>query len=219
MPLLVQKRRRAAKTMRRVKPRVAARANRARASKINVRNQLYYFTRRCAPIATIVGNPASAPFLYGSVFKLSDLPNVTDFSNLFDRYMLTYVKMAFYLKVDPSAQNAATATFPKIYLTRDYDNEAIVPSNINALREQAKCIVRVLTPNRPVTIGIRPACQAMTQLNTTTNVRTPVWKQWIDFDSPDVPHYAVKWAIDDFTNTNYKLDIEYQYWFRCKDVK
>jgi len=218
MPIPTQKRRRTMRPYRRVKRRMATRTNRAKASKVNVKNQLYFFTRRWAS-PTIVGAPTSNPLLVGSVFRLNDLPNVSDFTNLFDRYMITYVKINFYLKIDPSAQIAASATFPKIYMVRDYDDEAIIPGNINTLREAAKCVVRVLNPNRPVTIGLRPATQSLTQLTATTTVRTPQWKQWIDLASPDVPYYALKWAIDDFTNTNYKLDVEYQYWFRCKDVR
>lgn len=215
MPI-TYKRRRAMRTTRRVKRRVA-RPVRARVSKVNVGQQLYYFTRRYAG-TQIVGNAAYNPYLFGTSFDLNKLPNVSDFSNLFDRYMITYAKVSLYLKIDPSAQTATGATLPKVYMVRDYDDSA-TPTSLNALREHAKCKVRVLNANKPVTFGIRPATLALTLWNGVTPTGCPKWKQWIDMATLDVPHYGMKWAIDDLTNTNYKVDVEYQLWFRCKDVR
>lgn len=215
MPI-TYKRRRAMRTTRRVKRRVA-RPNRARVSKVNVKQQLHFFTRRFAG-PQVVGNAAYSPYLFAKSFDFNSLPNVSDFSNLFDRYMITYAKVSLYLKIDPSAQTSAAATFPKVYMIRDYD-DATTPTSLNQLREHGNCKVRVMNPNRPVTFGIRPATLALTLWNGVTPTGTPTWKQWIDMVTLDVPHFGVKWAIDDLTNTNYKVDVEYQLWFRCKDVR
>lgn len=220
MPIPI-KRRRSMPTSRRVKRRMGRRPNRAKTARItNVKKSLYFFTRRWSS-PQIAGGPTLNPLLVGTSFKLSDLPGVSDFENLFDRYMITYCKMFVYLKIDPSAQTSATATFPKIYMVRDYDDTAITPGNLNTLREHSNCIVRVLNPNRPVSIGVRPAILALNFLTATTTTKTPSWNRWIDINDTgkDVPHYGLKWAVDDLTNTNYKLDVEYQYWFRCKDVR
>lgn len=223
MPL-PQKRRRAMRTTRRVKRRGAVRSNRAKASKINVNNQLYFFTRRYKG-PTFTGAPAFAPLLSSTFFKLSDLPNVNDFVSLFDRYMITFAKISFYLKIDPSAQGASAATYPKLYLVRDYDDTA-TPTSIDKLREHSKCKVRVMNPNKPTTFTIRPSVLQIVNNLGGTQSFTPSWKQWLDIGEPiipnpavDVPHFGVKWAIDDLTNTNYKVDMECQLWFRCKDTR
>lgn len=181
---------------------------------------VHFFRRSFAQIApgAFSGNAAYNPYLNVYSFNLAQLPGVTDFSNLFDRYMITHVQLRFYLKIDPSAQTAATATYPKLYTVKEYDDSS-TPTTLDQLREHNKCQVRVLFPNRPVIVNIKPAVLSEVYRGVATTSYTPKWKQWIDMENRDVPHYGLKWGIDDFTNTNYKLDIEGKMWFACKDQR
>jgi len=193
----------------------------AKARKVNVGQQVHFFKRYYAG-PTIAGGPTLNPLLSSTYFSLNQIPNSSDFVNLFQRYMITYAKVNFYLKIDPSAQAAATAIYPKLYLVRDY-TDTTTPTSLNALRENGKVRIRVLNPNRPVTIGLRPAMLNIVNKLGGTQSYSPMWKQWMEMGTvaaplTDVPYFGLKWGVDDFTNTNYKIDIECTLYFRCKDV-
>lgn len=186
----------------------------------NLRRDTHYFKRSFAQIApgAFVGNAVYAPYLNSYSFSLGQLPQVSEFTNLFDRYKITHVQLRFFLKIDPSAQTAANASFPKLYFVKDY-NDTSTPSNLDELRQHNKCQVRVLNPNRPIIVNIKPAVLSETYRGVATTTYSPKWRQWVDCTHTDVPHYGLKWGIDDFTNTNYKLDIEGKMWFACKDQR
>lgn len=203
---------------RRNPPRRAKTTGVRKAKNANLGKDLYYFKRSFQQAAPFAGAVGYAPLLNAYSFNLAQLPNVADFTSLFDRYMITHVQLAFYLTVEPGAQTAATATYPKLYMIRDYDDSS-APSSLNALREHSKCIVRVMNPNKPVIINIKPAITTEVYRSAVATSYSPKWNQWVDMAHTDVPHYGIKWAIDDLTNTNYKVEILGKMWFRCKDVR
>lgn len=47
----------------------------------------------------------------------------------------------------------------------------------------------------------------------------PVFKQWLDIGTASTPHYAIKCAIDDLTNTNYRVDVEGIVYFSCRQSR
>lgn len=183
----------------------------------NLKTDDYAFKRSFIG-TTVTGNVAYNPFTAGIQFTLNQLPSWGEFANLFDRYMITYVKMYVHLKIDPSAQTAANASFPKLYWIKDFD-DANAPASINEMREHSKCQYRVLNPNRPVVIGIKPSVLSLAYRSAVTSTYVPKWRQWIDMATTDVPHYGIKVAIDNLQNTNYQVDFEYKVWIKCKDTR
>lgn len=164
------------------------------------------------------GNAIYAPLLQGASFSLSALPNVSEFANLFDQYKITHVQLRFHLDTDPGAQAAASAQYPKLYYATDYD-DANAPASLDDLRQHARMQCRVLTPNRPIKVNIKPAVTTLVYRGPTTSSYVPKWRQFIDMAQTDVPHYGLKWGIDNLTNTNYKVRVEGRMWFTCKDVR
>jgi len=186
-------------------------------TRTNIKKDLYAFKRRYLD-GTITGSAAFLPYLDGKVTSLSRLPGFLDFANLFDRYMITYVKVYYHLKIDPSAQASAIATWPKLYYLRDYD-DSNSPTSLNDMREHAKTTYRVMNPNRPVVFGFKPSTLTEKFRSGISTTYSPQWNQWIDMATTDVPHYGWKVGIDDLTNTNYKVDVEVVLWFKCKDTR
>lgn len=185
--------------------------------KTNLKKDIFAFKRRYYD-GTITGSPAYAPYLEGKSVRFNLLPGFSDFANLFDRYMITYAKVYYHLKVDPSAQSSAIATWPKLFYIRDYD-DTFAPSSINELREHQKCTYRVMNPNKPVVFGFKPSTLSETYRSPIATSYSPQWAKWIDMATTDVNHFGWKIAIDDLTNTNYKVDVEVVLWFKCKDTR
>lgn len=189
------------------------------ASKVNLKRQVHYFSRK-AYLTTIVSANLNVPTLTSLSFKLNDIPSVADYTALFDQYKLSFVKLNFKLTVDPSAQTAVNAFYPTMYYCPDYD-DITVPGSLNELREHGRCRQVVLRPNRYTTVKMKPAVLTEVLRNTGTTTLSPKWRQWIDMAHPDTLHYGLKYAIDNQfnLNPNYALEVTAQYWFSCRDTR
>lgn len=185
---------------------------------VNLNKDVHYFKRMVSTPGSFSGNVAYAPLLQAWSFNFNQLANAGEFTALFDQYKITHIQCKFFLKIDPGAQSAAGASYPKLYWCADHDDDSAAPS-LNAMREHSKTKVRVLHPNRPVVCNIKPAILAMTYKTATTTGYCPMWKKWVDCNDSTVPHYGLKWAIDDLTNTNYKVDTEVTYWFQTRAAR
>lgn len=206
--------------IRRVVRRRLARVKRvvSNAKRVNRVNDVHYFKRMINNPGQFVGNALYAPLLQANSFNFNQLTGASEFTTLFDMYKIEKIQVRFYLKIDPSAQSAAGASYPKMYWVIDHDDDT-APPTLNALREHSKCRVKVMNPNRPVTITFKPSILGMRYKTVSTTAYTPMFNQWIDCNDPTTPQYGCKWGVDDLTNTNYKIDTEVTYWFACKDAR
>lgn len=174
--------------------------------------------KRMGVIQTIAGNAAYAPYVSNLSPQFASLVTPGDFTTLYDQYKIDKVVYKVYLKVDPSAQTAATASFPRLYWYRDFDDTG-APSNLNEIRERANAKVAVMNPNRPVTIVTRPNLLNTLYSSAVVSNYEPVWGKWVDMSLTTTQYYALKFAIDDLTNTNYKVEIESIYYFQCRSPR
>lgn len=167
----------------------------------------------------IIGSNVNAPFT--GVFQLAGIMNVinsSNFTDLFDQYRIDKLILKFYLKVDPGAQTAATATIPRLYCYRDRDDSSI-PANLNEMKENQYCKERVMSLYRPVTLVCRPNALQLLYQSAALNQYKPAFGQWMDMNTTSTPHYAYKIAIDDLTNTNYFVDVEATLHFSCRQSR
>lgn len=181
-------------------------------------SNVHSFKRMIVNPVAFTGNAVYAPLTQSQVFTLGSLVNSQDFSNLYDQYRINFVVMKFWLKIDPGAQVAATASYPKFYWYRDMD-DATFASNLNEMRENSKTKVVVMNPNRPVTVAFKPNSLATMYNNGITSTYKPVFNQWIDMANVSTIHYGFKFCIDDLTNTNYKVETESTYYFQCRQPR
>lgn len=181
-----------------------------------VHAQVHKFIRTYQAL-DLAGNAVHAPYQGALTTTLNQVANSSEFTNLYDQYMITYVKYYFFLEVDPSAQSAATAIFPKLYTCRDQDDSTILSQN--EMRERGNLKIYVLNPNRPTVIGYKPNLLTTQFFNGVTAGYTPVWSQWLDAQNGAVPHYGMKVNVDNFTNTNYRLRIEAKVWLAMRNSR
>ena len=104
-------------------------------------SDIHYF-KRWGQGNTWSGAVGLAPLLQAQTFNLNQIASVGDFQILFDQYSITKVVMRFFLKIDPSAQTAATASFPRLFYVVDRDT-GTAPASIDELRQYGKCKCRV----------------------------------------------------------------------------
>lgn len=221
-------------SLRRSLSRSSVRSAVSRASSRSVRSigdtrNRHSFRRMCASEVIDVTGVA---YTAGMEFKLSDLPGVIEFSDLYDRYKLTTVVLKFRiinnpdatwpLNGAPAATNGITNWFPRLFYCKDYDDSSA--ESLGALRERSKTKMVVMRPNKYHKIVVKPAVTVQTYRTTTTTGYSPSWNQWIDMAQTNVPFYGLKYVLDcsgiDPSDTQpFKLEIEKQYFFTCKDVR
>lgn len=218
------KRARSAGRMYVARPRVLSkRGRRGRLMKYNV----HMYKRMCTP-TTIDTSATASSYDSSIVFSLDQVRASSELTALYDQYMITGVKVMFQLVTNPDSgtitNNAASANatnfFPKLMYCRDYDNTTV--ETPNELRERNNTRLRVLEPNKIVSVFIRPALRNNIHLDGITPASSPVWNQWLDCSATQVPYYGLKYFVDNLGHNatqSYRLRIEYQYYMKFKNVR
>lgn len=170
-------------------------------------------------LKTVTGSDATPAAGDGVVFRLNDVTQFTEFTNLFDEYKITGVAYRWVITRDPS--NASTAAnagrYPRVIWTHDHDS-AQLPSAATDILQYAKSNEIWFTDNRQCSkwYYIKPA-MAMLLYNGVTSGYGSKWGQWIDCNSPSLEHYGLRFWYDSlFTGVN--LQLECKYYMRFKTV-
>lgn len=195
------------------------------AGNTNVRNCTYD-----PSTSVITATAANSDVGFSTFFILGDLPNVTEFQNLFDQYMVTGIIFQIKMIQNPDAswkqnESAGTANaanfFPTIWYVNDYDDNATL--SLAQIKEHQGVRHRVLKPNTEIVTMVRPT--TLTQLfrtTLTTGYNTNKRNQWVDMGQTDVPHYGIKMVID-FEGLSpsvaYTFKVNCKYMIKCKGVR
>lgn len=183
------------------------------ARKVNIGKQLYFFKRygNDFQLTGQANNPLYSPYISTQLFRFNQIVNYNDFTSLFDQYRITHVQLKVWFKYNGSFNGV----FPKFYWYSDYD-DTILPTDLNEFRQHQKVRMAQLNLNRPLVINIKPALLVESYRSPVSVGYLPKWRQLIDMSAPDVPHYGLKWAIDNFSDPACIIQIETRYWFQCR---
>lgn len=196
--------------------RIAKSAPRMSRSVVARPNQPHAFVRY-TPSLVVNGNVAYAPYAGAQGITLANVVNSGEFANLYDQYCIDKLELSFWLRIDPSAQSASAASYPRLFWYRDYDDLNF--PTLSECRENSKCKIAVLHPDRPVRIYVKPNVLQLIYQSAITNQFKPAFGQWLDCTLLNTTHYGIKYCIDDLTNTNYKVEIELKVHFRCRNPR
>lgn len=181
----------------------------------------YYFTRwhNYTGISLVAGTTNTFGVLN---FRLDDVPNYTEFTNLFDCFKIKKVKVMFIptSNVSLSPSTVANDVFKsteyanRLFTVLDF-NDAVVPTTIDQLRQYDNCKVspnnvihkRYFTPKYSTNVDLG-------SYNTSG--------QWLEANtSADVIHVGIKYGITHQTlavsNEVYKIEVKFYMAF--KNVK
>lgn len=127
-------------------------------------------------------------------FKLSDIPNFSEFVALFDQYKILGVGITW---IFTRTENQISTTvgqnpMPNLGYVRDYNDATPLTSEGNYLQFQ-DCRIRRL--DRPISMYVRPRPSTALYNGAFTGYGVPT-NVWIDTASSDVQHYGVKWFTD-----------------------
>lgn len=153
-----------------------------------IRSRLAYFN-------VIGGSPAYT----GMSFSLSDLPNYSEFTALYDQYTITGVKLTFMWSMTEATNTNGGPGAPTMFLCRDYD-DANTPASIDELMQRPFTKTRRI--DRPFSIFLRPRPSLETFNGALTSAYSvPNKAPWIDVNNPSVPFYGLKYIMNPYGGT------------------
>jgi len=162
-------------------------------------------------------------------FSFDKIAGYTEFTALFDQYVINRVTISIQLINNPDAGrnfsdgsvNNTTTWFPKLWYIRDYDGGGT--DNFAAMKERQGVKFCVLKPNVAKAFTVSPKALVQTYRTATTTGYAPR-KLSVDLANTDVPHYGMHFLIDtlnaDPSDTQpFNVRIEYKYNFTLKGVR
>lgn len=166
---------------------------------VSYKPQSLYKFRRKYNVGSVSTSALTGEVLGSQYFTLDSLPNYAEYTSLFDRYQLTYIKFEIIwrsnnLSYIETANNSAIA-IPRIFMVEDRDDSNLA-TTIDQLREYQSCRMTVLNSYRRVaSMSMRPNHLGMVFQDLTHTAYSPKCG-WLDCGYPAAPHYGIKWGIE-----------------------
>lgn len=192
----------------------------------NQSNGLWLCTTAAAPAI-----PAYYPFSLG--FCLNDIPDPTEFTNLWDQYRLTGVKIKI-LPVNIGSENPSESGAASyltnggfLHMAPDYDDMTLPTSSeagINELRSKTGYKVRNLSSQRGLSIYLRPSTTgAVYNGSVLSSYAQNSRAIWMDSAARDQIYYGLKGMIEVVQQggvaANHIFKVEACYYFQFKNVR
>lgn len=159
--------------------------------------QVHYHVRRINTLSesdfSIDCNNASSNIYRGLAFRLSDLQDYTELTQLYDRYTITKVVLEWIWTLtgtDAGVVGPNASMAPYVNLVRDYDDDDTPTSDY--FRSSGRNIRRRLVANRTCKIALSPAVSRATYNTVASTGYGPAWKVPIDCANDSVPHFGLK---------------------------
>lgn len=148
----------------------------------SINTKTYHFKRR-AFLSNITSGILAIG--QGQVFKLSDIPDLADFTGLYDEYMITSIKLEFISSSIPTER-------PTWLMTLIDEDDVAVPANYDILNQNPKTRIRATGPS--FTITFKPKTQGALYNNGITTAYGARYS-FIDLAYTGVEHYGLKMFI------------------------
>lgn len=191
-------------------------ANRMRPRRGQVMRRLargvHQFTRSQYYSGSINGSTLTDTF-GGIYFRLGDLPNSSEFTNLFDMYRIDKVKIRFMPRAN-SAEVGSNQGQVKLFTAIDYD-DITTPASIQELLQYENCKVSNTTN---ITTRVLKPKFASEVYQSATSTAYGARSGWIDCSNPLVQHYGIKWALQQLPAGSQSFDLHIKYYLSFKQT-
>lgn len=157
---------------------------------------------------------------YSTVFALSFVPGVTDFSALFDQYRIDKVEFVFEMDIADGALNSTTK-WPRVIIAPDFNNQsAPVTENDVLVYEQSKQY-QFSTSERRFSVVLKPMVATSIYRTGISNGYEMRPSGWLDMATTDVPHYGVRYWVNNHNTTNFggnRIRTYTRYWMSFRNA-
>lgn len=168
----------------------------------------------------ISGNDANPAFSRNLEFLLSDVPQVDDIRNMFEKYQFFKVQYRFVLTRDPAFATNTKGNFVRIMHVIDHDSAAndVVPQSFLELQQYQNVKEIWLNDSKPVSrwYSLRPNTLTLTYAGATSDYKHE-YLSWLDTARTGAKHYGVRF-YGDALQAGLFIAVECRYHMRVKGV-
>lgn len=175
------------------------------------RQTVHHFKRTAFYNGLIAGSTLS-DVSGGFIAQLNQVPNYTEFTNLYDMYRINGVRW----RLSPRANSAEIGTnqgMIKLFTAIDYD-DIVTPSLTDMLQYES---LKVTRSDKEHVRYVKPrVSQAVYQTAVGTGYSSA--RGWIDCANTTVAHYGLKWLLQQLPAGNQSFDVQVTYYLSFKNV-
>lgn len=186
------------------------------------RQPVQYFKRSVYLSGNILSSITSDVF-QGLSFTLSQVPNNSEFTSLYDQYRINGIKWTLIPRGNTAELTGAPPTVFQgqstgIFSAIDYD-DATAPTSINQLCEYQNMKMTRATQMHSRYIKPRVNLQGITNAGTGAVGSTMNTRGWLDVSQINVPHFGLKLALQQSVNYNLTYDVKIDFYLAFKNVR
>jgi len=172
----------------------------------------------------IFGGVYSVPF--AMQFKLDDLAQYTDITNICDRYKITKVKLKAMYNATAITGSTVSAPYPSFMPLIKYvvDQDDDSPQTVDQLNAKMNLKAKTLSQGKLVSMSCRPKVAPAVYNGIGTAYAIPGKSEWINSGYRTVPHYGIKGYLENFvlqSNSDATSCVTFQieYTVKVKDLQ
>lgn len=189
---------------------------------INKQNKVMNFKRSNLMALTITNGAVSGTQSGINIIKFSDVPNYTEFTALFNKYRINWVKYSFRMVNTPDS----TEEFPTLYTYKMNDPDDTAPLVTETSTEQQPYVKRMQfsETNRTFSTKIYPYWLSIIYSSTAVvgyTDNTAKKSAYIDTGYPNVSHYGLCYFIPSLAGsitTTWKIQVDLEYSLSFQDL-
>jgi len=148
------------------------------------------------------------------VFKLSDIPSASEFTNLYDHYKINLVKWTIIPRGNTSDVTTAGNSMG-VFTAIDYDSNTTPTSLDDLLEYQNMRMTRSTQQHKRV---FRPLARDGI-IGSASALVSGQYRGWIDCTADTVPHYAIKYWFQALPTGTQQYDLKVDYYLAFKNVR
>lgn len=153
-------------------------------------------------------------------FRLSDLINVSDYTNLFEMYKIHRVKLTFRWMLHSGASGASSPgsgyiSGPMVQIIKNRYALDHATTDI-AFQEKSQVVNMRLAPYSEKTYSFKPNLLTESYRTSTTTGYSPSYDVWLNCDDTSVPHYGLDVGVNKMNVFQGKIAVDVDVCFSCK---
>lgn len=156
----------------------------------------------------------------GWSFQLNEVPNYTEFTNLYDQYKLCaaavkFIPLQTVSQISPTGVGNFNIRFATVI---DYDSSGAFATFDDA-REFSTCKVKACTQYH--TRYIKPRIRSANENDSNTIVASGTRKMWLSTTVTNIPHYGLRYVFEAIPTPSYVMQykVEAVYYLAMRNVK
>lgn len=180
----------------------------------SLRQPVHYFKRSVFSAGALTATAGTTVFDAGA-FRLSSLPDASDFTALYDQYRIKAIRWQLMPRGNSSDLGTAGAQQTRLFSVIDYD-DGVIPTTINQLCQYQN--LKVTSTTQQHVRYFKPMIRREINNGGGGTANEPA-RAWLDVANSTVDHLGVKLALQGPVSGTITYDVLVTYYLAFKNVR